>query len=108
MADHLASLVNKTLNIRSARVQNLCKSTKVANLACSPKVWWYTADFFFQALKQVDSFWTRLVEVSISIVSMFVCRCLVVEAEIAREVKVYPVTLGSRYGSGSNVGEVRR
>jgi hypothetical protein len=76
MPDHLATLDINTPNINNFVVQKIFKGTKVTNLTRSPKVWCYTADFFLQALKQVDSFRTRLVEVFHYVdvrVSMFVC-----------------------------------
>jgi hypothetical protein len=63
MADHLAGFVTQTPNKGVWEVQKGFEGTKVTDLARSPKVWCYTANVFFQALEQADSFQTRLVEV---------------------------------------------
>lgn len=63
MPDHLATLDIDTPNQSTILVQKLVKGIKVTYLTRRPKVWCYATDFFLQALKQVQSTRTRLVEV---------------------------------------------
>jgi hypothetical protein len=101
MPDYLATLDINTLNINNFVMQNFFKGTKVTNLTRSPKVWCYTADFFLQAFKQVDSFRTRLVEVFYCVdvrVSMFVCRCSCVDVRVSMFVCVSCVSMSNGRG----------
>ncbi len=59
----MASLVIESQKILNGFVRKFFKGTKVANMARSPDVWCYSADYFLKTLEQGDPFWTGEVEV---------------------------------------------